>query len=153
MTTTTKDREFRKKPSMVHNIISKDPDAIFTPEKDHYYLYIAWGCPWAHRTVITRALKELEDIIGLSVVDYLMDEKGWKFSTLEETPRCIPDTIFDKINSSPFKCGFAETQDTYISHIGPLFKALDNVEAILSQNKFLVRNTLTKADIRLFVDI
>ncbi|CAG8662754.1 15312_t:CDS:2, partial [Dentiscutata heterogama] len=93
MATTAKDGEFRKKPSTFRNTISKDPDAIFTPEKDRYHLYIAWSCPWAHRTVIVRTLKGLEDIIGLSVVDYIMDEKGWKFSTPEETPGCIPDTV------------------------------------------------------------
>lgn len=43
-------------------------------------MYISWACPWAHRTVIARKLKGLEDIIGLTVVDWLLDDKGWKFN-------------------------------------------------------------------------
>lgn len=44
---------------------------------------------------MVRALKGLEDVIGVSVVDYLMGEKGWKFSTESETPGCIPDPHFN----------------------------------------------------------
>ncbi|CAG8607874.1 1873_t:CDS:2, partial [Acaulospora colombiana] len=43
--------------------------------------------------MIVRALKELEDVIGMSVVSYLMGEKGWKFSTPDEIPGTIPDTV------------------------------------------------------------
>ncbi|CAG8459202.1 7347_t:CDS:10 [Ambispora gerdemannii] len=85
--------EFRRKPSSFRDFISKKPNARFPPEPNRYHLYVSYACPWAHRTLIVRALKGLEDIIGLSVVDYLMQEKGWKFSTPEQTPGAIPDTV------------------------------------------------------------
>ncbi|CAG8449983.1 3267_t:CDS:10 [Ambispora leptoticha] len=87
------DGEFRRKPSSFREFISKEPNARFPPELNRYHLYVSYACPWAHRTLIVRALKGLEDIIGLSVVDYLMQEKGWKFSTHEQTPGAIPDTV------------------------------------------------------------
>ena len=48
-------------------------------EAGRYHLYVSLACPWAHRTIIVRALKGLEEAISLSVVDPLRDEKGWRF--------------------------------------------------------------------------
>jgi len=52
-----------------------------------------------------RALKNLDSVIGLSVVDYLLGAKGWKFSTAEETPGSIPDTVngFNYLSELYFK--------------------------------------------------
>ena len=55
-----------------------------------YHLYVSLACPWAHRTLIARRLKRLEDVISLSVVDWHMGEYGWVFSDREGT---IPDTV------------------------------------------------------------
>ena len=68
----TKGRYVRK-PSIYRNWITKDGAAGpsgrdgFTAEKDRYHLYVSWACPWAHRTLIFRAIKGLEDIISISV--------------------------------------------------------------------------------------
>ena len=52
----------------------------FPAEAGRYHLYVSLACPWAHRTLIMRALKGLEDIISVSVVDPFMGEEGWVFA-------------------------------------------------------------------------
>lgn len=64
--------------------------AGFKAESDRYHLYVSSACPWAHRTLIFRALKGLEDQISVSVVHWLMAEKGWTFEPGEGV---IPDRI------------------------------------------------------------
>jgi glutathionyl-hydroquinone reductase len=54
-------------------------DAGFKAEADRYHLYVSYACPWAHRTLIFRKLKGLEDLIGVSVVNPLMLSNGWEF--------------------------------------------------------------------------
>jgi glutathionyl-hydroquinone reductase len=49
----------------------------FSPKADRYHLYVSWACPWAHRTLIYRKLKGLDDAIGVTYVDPLMLENGW----------------------------------------------------------------------------
>ena len=44
-----------------------------------YQLYVSWACPWAHRTIMVRKLKQLEDVIGMTVVDPIRDDRGWAF--------------------------------------------------------------------------
>lgn len=51
----------------------------FRAEPDRYHLYVSYACPWAHRTLIFRALKRLESIIGVSVVHWRMGSEGWTF--------------------------------------------------------------------------
>jgi putative glutathione S-transferase len=54
-------------------------DAGFKAEADRYHLYVSLACPWAHRTLIFRALKGLEAMISVSVVHWYMADKGWTF--------------------------------------------------------------------------
>ena len=51
----------------------------FRAEPGRYHLYVSYACPWAHRTLIVRALKKLEDVISVSVVHHFMGEHGWTF--------------------------------------------------------------------------
>ncbi|MDQ4059793.1 MAG: glutathione S-transferase family protein [Pseudomonadota bacterium] len=62
----------------------------FRAEPGRYHLYVSLACPWAHRTLIFRKLKKLEDLISLSVVDPLMGAEGWVFSNAEGA---IPDSV------------------------------------------------------------
>ncbi len=62
----------------------------FRAERGRYHLYVSLSCPWAHRTVIFRALKGLEDVVGMSVVHWLSREHGWTF---DPAPGVIPDTV------------------------------------------------------------
>ena len=65
----------------------------FRAEAGRYHLYVSLACPWAHRTLIFRKLKGLEDAISLSVVDPLMLDHGWTFG---DSPGTIPDTVLGK---------------------------------------------------------
>lgn len=56
-------------------------EAGFKAEADRYHLYVSLACPWAHRTLIFRALKGLEAMISVSVVHWYMADKGWTFQT------------------------------------------------------------------------
>ena len=62
----------------------------FRAEPERYHLYVSLACPWAHRALIVRRLKGLEDAIGLSVVHWHMGDQGWTF---EPGPGVIPDPI------------------------------------------------------------
>ncbi len=65
-------------------------EAGFKAEKGRYHLYLSYACPWAHRTLIIRHLKGLEDFISVSFVNPYMLEKGWTF---EDYPGVIGDPI------------------------------------------------------------
>jgi len=60
--------------------VSDDGSTPYPAVAGRYHLYVSWACPWAHRTVIGRMLKGLEDVIGMSVVDPIRDERGWAFT-------------------------------------------------------------------------
>src|SRR4051794_9522041 len=54
------------------------------PEPGRYHLYVSLACPWASRTVIVRQLMGLEDVLPMTILDPLRDERGWRF--LPEAP-------------------------------------------------------------------
>lgn len=64
----------------------------FKAEPNRYHLYVSLACPWAHRTLIFRKLKGLEDMISVSAVHPLMHENGWTF---QDGPGVIADPIFN----------------------------------------------------------
>lgn len=67
-------------------------DAGFKAEANRYHLYVSLACPWAHRTLIFRALKGLEEIIPISVVHWYMAENGWEFKPGDGV---IPDPLHE----------------------------------------------------------
>jgi putative glutathione S-transferase len=64
----------------------------FAASAGRYHLYVSLACPWAHRTLIVRALKGLEQIVPVSVTHWLMAEQGWTFAQGEGV---IPDPLFN----------------------------------------------------------
>jgi putative glutathione S-transferase len=199
----------------------------FAAESGRYHLYVSLACPWAHRTLILRALKGLEPHIGVSVVHPLMKGDGWTFDTgfegatgdtlmgkrflrdvyLEADPKAtgrvtVPvlwdtqrgtivsnesaeiirmfDTAFDgitgngqeyypadlraeidavnarvysAINNGVYKAGFATTQAAYEEPVTELFAALDEMEARLTDRRYLMGARVTEADWRLFTTL
>lgn len=79
--------KFERKQAKFRNWITADGQAGpsgsggFTPDSGRYHLYVSFACPWAHRTLIFRRLKGLEDHIGISVVHPDMLKDGWTFET------------------------------------------------------------------------
>lgn len=83
---------FVRKDSAFRSWITSDGSSGFKAEPDRYHLYVSLACPWAHRTLILRRIKALEDTISISIVDPLMKENGWEFSNYEGS---IPDSAND----------------------------------------------------------
>jgi putative glutathione S-transferase len=65
----------------------------FAAERGRYHLYVSLACPYAHRTVIFRKLKDLESAISISIVDPIMGEQGWEFG---DSPGTVADTVNGK---------------------------------------------------------
>lgn len=87
---------FERKDSAFRNWVTPDGapgpsgEGGFRAEAGRYHLYVSLACPWAHRTLILRARKKLEGMVGLSVVHWRMLEEGWTF---EDGPGVIPDPL------------------------------------------------------------
>jgi glutathionyl-hydroquinone reductase len=84
------DGQFVRQATSFRDWISADGSSGFSAQAGRYHLYIAWACPWAHRTAIMRRLKGLEEVIGLSAVGSFMGEYGWAFY---DEPGVIPDNV------------------------------------------------------------
>ena len=199
----------------------------FQAESGRYHLYVSYACPWAHRTLIFRAIKGLEDHISVSAVHPDMLDDGWVFddsypaATIDHLhgkqflrdvylvaqpdvttrvtvpvlwdtktntivsnesseiirmfnsafneitgnfddywPQDIRDSIeefnsriYSDVNNGVYKCGFATSQSAYDAAIHPLFDALDWLEDHLTANRYLMGQTLTEADWRLFTTL
>ncbi len=96
-----KDGSFKRRDAQLRNWVTADGgpgpsgEGGFKAEAGRYHLYISLACPWAHRTLIVRRLKRLEDAIPVYVVHYHMGEMGWSF---EDGPGCTGD----KLNGAEF---------------------------------------------------
>ncbi|WP_404407986.1 glutathione S-transferase family protein [Pseudidiomarina marina] len=216
--------KFERSAAQFRNWIEADGNAKFPAQSGRYHLYVSFACPWAHRTLIFRQLKELESHISVSVVHPLMLENGWEFAdqplndglynldflyqlylkadshysgrvtvpvlwdkqqqtivsnesadiirmfnsafnditgnTLDFYPEklqqdidTINDYVYDRVNNGVYKCGFATQQTAYEEAFEELFEALDKLEERLATQSYLVGETLTEADWRLFTTL
>lgn len=94
--------EFKRQEDSFREWIKADGSTPFLPAAGRYHLYVSLACPWAHRTLIARRMKKLEDAIGATVVDPVRDENGWAF-------RDGPGHSRDPIN------GFAFLREAYLA--------------------------------------
>ena len=90
------DGRFRRTDATFRNWVTVDGapgpsgEGGFPAEAGRYHLYVSLSCPWAHRALLVRALKGLEDAISVSVVDPHMGAEGWVFG---DAPGATPDTV------------------------------------------------------------
>jgi putative glutathione S-transferase len=198
----------------------------FPAEANRYHLYVSLACPWAHRTLIFRALKGLTDLISVDVVHPHMLEHGWELKDehnnssdslfglqylfqiyqkakqdytgrvtvpilwdkqnntivsnesseiirmfnsafnhithndddyyredLRDAIDAINTKVYDNVNNGVYRCGFATTQSAYEEAFHKLFDTLENLDILLSQQRYLVGKHLTEADWRLFTTL
>lgn len=202
-------------------------DAGFKAESGRYHLYVSYACPWAHRTLLMRALKGLDQHIGVSVVHPLMREHGWTFASdfdgatgddllgldylyqlylqadasysgrvtvptlwdkqrqtivsnesadimrmfnaafdgcgavagdfyppaLRQSIDAVNQQVYAKVNNGVYKAGFATSQAAYEAAATALFTTLDELDRRLAESRYLVGNTLTEADLRLWTTL
>ncbi len=222
------DGTIQRKPSVFRGRVTQDGQPVdggrgFRAAASRYHLYVSLACPWAHRTLIMRSLKGLEDVVGLSVVHWRMGEDGWTFEAaagvvedavngvnkLHElytiadstcTSRVtvpilwdkaehtivsnesadiirmfnsafdglgasvgdyyplahrreidvINERVYENLNNGVYRAGFASTQAAYDAAVRQVFATLDWLEERLTGRTYLVSESLTEADIRLF---
>lgn len=228
----TESGEFKRKESRFRNWITPDGspgpggEGGFPAQPGRYHLYVSYACPWAHRTLIFRKLKQLEDLISVSVVHPYMGPEGWNFDAwhgatgdtvnghafmhqvyTQADPRysgiitvpvlwdkqrhtivnnesaeiirmfnsafdawgdasldfypeglrgeidAINAEVYEKVNNGVYRTGFAATQEVYEENFTRLFDMLDQLEELLSRQRYLVGKRVTEADWRLFVTL
>jgi len=86
---------FEREPTRFRDWITADGSSGFPAVAGRYHLYVSLACPWAHRTLILRKLKGLEEAISVSVVDPYMGENGWFFSD-------YPGSTEDHVNGARY---------------------------------------------------
>jgi len=95
----TKDGQFVRPPTSFRNFVTADGSpgptgqGGFPAEAGRYHLYVSLACPWAHRTLIFRKLKKLDDVISVSIAQPLYGKTGWEFGN---EPGATPDTVNGK---------------------------------------------------------
>jgi glutathionyl-hydroquinone reductase len=80
--------KFHEKPTTFRDRVTTDGSSGFKAEAGRYHLYVALACPWAHRTLIMRELKGLNDTVSVAIADVILGNRGWSFSQAIEA---MPD--------------------------------------------------------------
>jgi putative glutathione S-transferase len=102
---------FKRQSSKFRDWVTADGSSGYPAQAGRYHLYVSLACPWAHRTVILRELKGLQDAIGMSIVDPIRDEKGWAFTA-------APGTTPDELHGWTYLAeGYLETDPSFDARI------------------------------------
>jgi putative glutathione S-transferase len=88
---TGSDGEVDREPTEFRARVESSPDADHPAEPGRYHLYVSLACPWAHRTLVVRALRGLEESVSVDVLDPYRAEAGWQFTPTKAG--CTPDTV------------------------------------------------------------
>jgi glutathionyl-hydroquinone reductase len=108
----------------------------FPAARDRYHLYVSLACPWAHRTVIMRMLKGLEEVVSMSIVEPLYGPHGWRFGT---SPGTTPDTVN----------GASELAEIYL-RADPRYTGRVSVPALWDKERRTIVNNESAEIIRMF---
>lgn len=133
--------EFVRSESNFRNWVTKDGSAGptgedgFAAEPGRYHLYVSYACPWAHRTLIFRTLKGLEDVISVSVVHPLMPAESWVFGE-------YPGATEDHINNAHY------LYENYLKS-DPQFNGLVTVPMLWDKKRNTVVNNESSEIIRM----
>jgi glutathionyl-hydroquinone reductase len=106
----------------------------FPAARSRYHLYVSLACPWAHRTIVFRKLKKLEDVIGMSVVEPVMGERGWQFG---------PDADEDSMN------GKKTLGEIYLM-VDPHYTGRSSVPVLWDKERCTIVNNESSEIIRMF---
>jgi putative glutathione S-transferase len=122
------DGQFVRQEDAFRDWITCDKSSAYPAAKARYHLYVSLACPWASRTVIVRKLKGLEQLIGLTILDPIRDDRGWAF-------RDGPGYTRDPIN------GFAFLSEAYTA-TDPAFSGRVTVPVLWDkQTRRIVNNS------------
>jgi len=107
------------------------------------------------QTIVNNESSEIIRMLNDAFDDFVPSTKGVTYypENLRAQIDEINEWVYDTVNNGVYKCGFATAQAAYNDAIEPLFKSLDRLEEILSKHEFLVGDTFTEADIRLWTTI
>jgi glutathionyl-hydroquinone reductase len=131
--------------------VSADGRSGFQAQPGRYHLYVSLACPWAHRTIIFRHLKGLEQVIGMTVVDPVRDERGWAF-------RDGPGHSRDPVNGFNFLAeAYLATDPSYRGRVTvPVLWDKETGKIVTNSDDDLLRilnsefNSFTKSDLDLY---
>ena len=124
----TEDGEFVRHQTSFRSQIRADGSTEFVPENGRYHLYVSYACPWAHRTLITRKLKGLEDAVSFDVVHPVLPNTGWSFD--DSAPGATGDTVN----------GFRDLREVYLTS-NPKFEGAITVPVLWDkQTRQIVNN-------------
>ena len=103
----TIDGQYDRQEDAFRDWVTDDGSSRYPATKGRYHLYVSWACPWAHRTVIVRSLKRLGNVVGMTVVDPIRDDRGWAFQN-------GPGHTTDPVNGFQFlREAYAATEQTF----------------------------------------
>jgi putative glutathione S-transferase len=107
---------------------------------------VSYACPWAHRTLIVRRLKGLEEIIPYTSVHWHMQDRGWRFATPEDK-----DAPGDNVEKDPVKGheGFTHLRDVYFS-VDPEYKGRFTVPTLFDRKTGRIVSNESSEIIRMF---
>ena len=134
----TEDGEFKRQADAFREWVRADGSTPFTPDPGRYHLYVSLACPWAHRTLIVRALRGLAEVVGATVVDPVRDARGWAF---RDGPGCSRDPVN----------GFAFLSEAYLA-TDPTFRGRWTVPVLWDRRTRRIVNNSEDDLCRMFND-